>query len=206
MLINLLSNATKFTPDEGNIRIEGWNESHMESIDIKGTVGVGEGKVKVESSGDCTLKVPRKLELISLDFVNGAASISNIASSLAISGVRGTANVASSEVPEEVIWTVSMVSGDINMSIPEDASCSISAHSLSGGEISCSAPLKDEERSRTQFKGVLNDGTAKITLSTVKGNISLELVKIRVVKDEDEDAEEEKDSEEKEDTHEDQTE
>ena len=180
---------------KGDISIQGWEEARLEYGDLKGNVELDEGVVRIESSGDCSLKVPRNAALISLKFVSSNASISDVAASLTVSGVKGKANIASAGVPEGATLSISMVSGDIDMSIPEDASFSISAQSLSGGEISCDLPLQDEERTRTQLSGILNDGTAEIVLNTVKGNISISLTEVDAAKDEDEIVEDEYDPE-----------
>ena len=73
--------------------------------------------------------------------------------------------------------SVSLVRGDIDVSIPADSSCSISATSMSGGEISSDLPLQEEEKTRNKLSGVLNDGTASISLNTVRGNISVSQTK-----------------------------
>lgn len=164
---------------KGNINVQGWDEPRLDYREVKGTVSTGHGdgvvNVKVESSGDCLLKVPREMSSLSLNFVNGEATVSDIASSLSVSGVRGKVDINNPKMPEESQITISMVSGDIDVAIAEDSSCSIFASSLSSGEISCELPLQEEERTRNQFKGILGDGAADVALSTVKGNISISL-------------------------------
>jgi len=161
---------------KGNVTIHGWERSYIEYADMRGTIDQREGVVRIEASGDYSLKVPRATPKISLDFVNGNVALFDVASSVKISGVKGEIGVVSAEVPEDGTLDISLVVGDINLSIPGNSSCSISATSLAGGEITCDLPLLEEERTRTQLSGVLNDGTARILLNTTKGRISVSQV------------------------------
>lgn len=158
---------------KGNITIHGWERSHMEYADMRGSIEQQEDVLKLETSGDYSLKIPRGTPKITMNFVNGNVAVFDVASSLEITGVNGKIDVVSAEVPNDAALDISLVGGDINLTIPADSSCSISATSMSGGEIECDLPLQEEQRTRTQLNGILNDGTAEIKLSTVKGKISI---------------------------------
>jgi hypothetical protein len=161
---------------KGNVTVHGWERSYIDYADMHGSIQQHrEGIVRIEANGDYSLKVPRAAK-ITLNFVNSNMALFDVASSLKISGVRGRVDVVSAEVPDDGTLDVSLVSGDIDLSIPGDSSCSISATSLSGGEIVCDLPLQEEERTRTQLSGVLNDGTARILLNTTRGKISVNQV------------------------------
>lgn len=179
---------------KGDVAVHVWDRAYVDYSEVKGTVGVGSGggftNVKIEASGDYSLRVPRNVSSISLNFVNGTASVFGIASSLKISGVNGNASVVAEAIPEGAELDVSLVKGNIDMSIPADASCSIFAASMSAGDISCDLPLQEEERTRNQLSGVLNDRTARISLNTVKGDISIGQVKAEQINGDDETAEE----------------
>jgi hypothetical protein len=161
---------------KGNITIHGWERPYIEYANTHGKLRSREGTVVIEASGDYSLKVPRGTPKISLNFVKGNVAVFDVASSLEITGVKDKVDVVSAEVPDGGTLDISLVVGDINLSIPGDSSCSISATSLSGGEITCDLPLQGEERTRTQLSGVLNNGTAKILLNTTKGEISVSQV------------------------------
>jgi len=158
---------------KGNVTIRGWERPYIEYTDMRGTIDQREGVVRIETSGDYSLKVPRGTPKISLKFVKGNVAVFDVASSLKINGVKDKVDVVSVKVPEDGTVDISLVVGDINLSIPGDSSCSISATSMSGGEIRCNLPLQEEQRTRTQLSGVLNDGAARILLNTTKGNISV---------------------------------
>jgi hypothetical protein len=183
MRVEALPPETEVTIEhlKGNITVHAWENSYLDYSEVKGTVGVGQDgdvtHVKIDASGDYSLGVPRDVSRISLNFVNGSASMSGIASSLRISGVNGDTSIVAAGIPEEAELSVSLVKGNVDVSIPGDSACIISASSLSGGEISCDLPLENEERTRTQLRGVLNDGTARVILNTVKGDISIGAVK-----------------------------
>ncbi|MFC1719380.1 hypothetical protein ACFL6S_37365, partial [Candidatus Poribacteria bacterium] len=100
---------------KGNVDIHAWERDYVDYSEVKGTVGVGEGggstQVKVEASGDYSLRIPRNVSRISLNFVNGNASIFGVASSLKVSGVNGNANIVAAGVPEDSELAVSLVRG-----------------------------------------------------------------------------------------------
>jgi len=156
----------------GNITINGWEQPNIEYTDIRGTLNQEGNTVKITASGDYTLRVPRQTPRISLNFVNGNASVSDVASSLKVSGVNGKVDVVSAEVPGDGAIDVSLVKGDISLSIPGDSSCRISAAILGGGDINCKDLSVEEAVSeRNHFSGVMNEGTAAVKLNTIKGNI-----------------------------------
>ena len=172
-----LSPGTEVTIEhlKGDITLHAWERPYIEYAHMRGNIEQRAGVVRLETTGDYSLNIPREVSNITLNFVKGSVSLSDVASSLKITGVKGRIDVLSAEVPNDGTLDISLVKGDINVRIPGDSSCSISA-SLIGGEITCDLPLQEEERTRTQLSGVLNDGTAKITLNAVKGKISVSQV------------------------------
>ena len=156
---------------KGNVTVHGWERSYIEYADTHGKLRAHGGVVRLEATGDYSLKIPRGTPTVTLNFVNGNMSVYGVASALKISGVNGKIDVISAEVPRDGALDISLVDGDISLTIPDDSSCSISATSLSGGEIACELVLQEVERTLTQLNGVLNDGTAKINLNTMKGQI-----------------------------------
>jgi len=179
---------------KGNVDVHIWDHGYVDYSEVKGTVEVGSGggftNVKIEASGDYSLRVPRNVSSISLNFVNGNASVTGVGSPLKISGVNGNASIVAKAIPAGAELDVSLVKGNIDMGIPGDSSCSISAKSMSGGDISCDLPLQEEERTRNQLSGVLNDRTARILLNTVRGDISIGQVKAEEINGDGETAEE----------------
>jgi hypothetical protein len=165
---------------KGNIAVNGWEMPYIEYTDMQGnalppgrvTVDQREGVVRLNTTGDYSVEVPGFAPKIAMKFVNGDVAVSNVTSSLEITGVKGEISVISARVPDDGTLGLSLVTGNISLTIPGDSSCSISATSLSG-EIACDLPLQDEERSRTQLSGALKDGNAKITLKTTRGDISI---------------------------------
>lgn len=165
---------------KGNIAVSFWDMPYIEYTDMQGnilppgrvTVDQREGVVRLNTTGDYSVKVPGFVPKIAMKFVNGDVAVSNVTSSLEANGVKGEISVISAQVPDDGILSLSLVTGNISLTIPGDSSCSISATSLSG-EIACDLPLQDEERTRTQLSGALKDGNAKITLKTAKGHISI---------------------------------
>lgn len=158
---------------KGNIAIHGWEHSYIEYANMRGNIIRSEGVVRFETTGDYSLRIPGGTRVITLNFVDGNVTVFDVASSLKITGVNGKVDVVSAEVPDDGTLDISLVNGDIDLTIPNDSSCEISAASLSGEEIVCDLPLREEERTRTQLGGVLNDGRAKIILSAAKGKISI---------------------------------
>ena len=165
---------------KGNIAVSGWEMPYIEYTDMQGNalppgrvkVDQREGVVRLNTTGDYSVKVPGFVPKIALKFVNGDVAVSNVTSSLEITGVKGEISVIITQVPDDGTLALSLVTGNVSLTIPGDSSCSISATSLSG-EIACDLPLQDEERTRTQLSGALKDGNAKITLKTAKGDISI---------------------------------
>ena len=161
---------------KGNVTIHGWEQPYVECSDMRGDMQEQEGVVKINATGDYSLKIPRESPNVTLSFVSGDLAVFDVASSLKISGVKGQVDVVSSKVPDDGTLDISLVKGQVNLSIPGDSSCNISATNQGGGEIKCDLELHDEERTRNQLSGVLNDGKAKIALSVVKGEVSINRV------------------------------
>jgi hypothetical protein len=159
---------------KGDITIHGWEKNHIEYDNIRGSIEQNEGNIRIETSGNYSLKIPKGTPKLYLDFVNGNMSIFDVISSLKISGVNGNVNIVSAGLPEGSELDISLVNGNIELSMPLESSFTLSASG--SGEITSEIPLDEEERTRSQLKGKLKDGAAKIILGTMKGNISLKPV------------------------------
>ena len=156
---------------KGNIDIQGWDQDKIDYTISNGTAKQGDGSVSFETTGNLSLKIPKNTK-INMNFVNGNVSVIDMASSLKISGVTGKVNTEI-RIPDDASIEISLLTGDISLKIPQDSSCNISAAITGRGDILCDLPLQDEVRDRSQLKGTLRDGSAKVSLNTINGNISI---------------------------------
>ncbi len=157
---------------KGDITIRGWENQYIEHTDMRGTIEQSEGTVTIKATGNFSLNVPRTTPKLSLNFVNGNVEVLNIAASLEISGVNGKIDVTSEEALDDGTMNISLVHGDIGLTISADSSLSLHAASLNG-DVTCDLPLQDEEKNPNRISGVLNDGAANIALNTVRGSVSI---------------------------------
>lgn len=159
---------------KGNITIHGWERPYIEYTDMRGNITQHEGVIRFETSGDCSLKVPREAPRIALNFVNGDIAVFDISSSLKIAGVKGKVDAVMSKVPDDGALDISLVNGDISLTIPGDSSCTISARSLKDSDIAVSdLPIQRSAGEKKQLLGVMKDGKAYINLNTIRGKISI---------------------------------
>jgi hypothetical protein len=158
---------------KGNITIHGWENNYIEYENVRGGIDLKEGVMSIGTSGDCSFKIPRDTSSIALNFVNGNAGIFDIASSLRISGVKGNIDIVAAEVPDDVVMDISLVNGNINLTIPDDSSCSIHAETMSDEIFSSDLTFQRSVGDKNQLSAVMNDGKASINLKTVKGKISI---------------------------------
>lgn len=156
---------------KGNIIISGWEQDHI-GYNMEGNIKQDDNYVRFETNGEASFNIPESVFEINLNFVNGNVNISGIRSSLKISGVNGNVD-ADLLMPDDGPIEISLIVGDINLKIPKDSSCSLSAINSGGGEIICEIPLKEEERAKTRLSGIIGDGKIKVALSVMKGRIKI---------------------------------
>ncbi len=155
---------------KGDVSIKGWDQDYV-NYKISGSIKQDNNHVKFETNNTASFDIPDSVSEINLNFVKGNINISGIKSSLKISGVNGNIN-ADLLIPDDGKIEMSLVAGDINLKIPKDSSCSISAINFVG-EITCDLPLKKEERSKTKLSGTIGDGKIAIALNVTKGKIAI---------------------------------
>jgi len=177
----VFANKIKIEQLNGDITIQGWDNPHI-GHNAKVPIKQKEDTAIFDTRDDLWLEVPRSTSEIELNFVNGSVVVSGISSDLKISGVNGKIDVSMEKLNDNGIVEISMVTGNINLKIPKDSSCSINAATING-RVSSDLPFKEmglrettlEETEETQMNlnAILNDGTAKVLLNTVNGNISI---------------------------------
>jgi len=175
----LFANKIKIEHLSGDITIQGWDNPHI-GHNAKGFIRQKEDIAIFETNDELWLEVPRNTSEIELDFVNGSVVISGVSSDLKLSGVNGKIDVSMEKLSDNGIVEISMVTGNINLKIPKDSSCSINATTING-RISSDLPFKEmglkettSEETQMNLNAILNDGTAKVLLNTVNGNVSIE--------------------------------
>jgi DUF4097 and DUF4098 domain-containing protein YvlB len=174
----IFANKIKIEQLNGDITIQGWDNPHI-GHNAKVPVKQKEDTAIFETKDDLWLEVPRNTSEIELNFVNGSVVVSGVSSDLKLSGVNGKIDVSMENLSDNSLIKLSTVSGDISFKIPKDSSCTIDAGTING-RISHNLPLIEKgtirtvlEETQTNLSGILNDGTAKVLLNTVNGNISL---------------------------------
>lgn len=156
---------------KGDIIISGWEQDHI-GYHIEGNVKQDDDYIRFETNDKVEFNIPESVFEIDLNFVKSNVSISGIRSSLKISGVNGNVD-ADLLMPDDGPIEISLVAGDINLKIPKDSSCSLSAINSGGGEIICDISLKEEEKVKTRLSGIIGDGKTKVALSVIKGKITI---------------------------------
>lgn len=156
---------------KGDISIKGWDQDHID-YKINGSIKQDNDHVRFKTNDKAEFNIPKSVSEINIDFVKSNVIISGIRTSLKISGVNGKVD-ADLQLPEDEPIEISLVAGDINLKIPKDSSCSLSAINSGGGEIICEVPLKEEERTKTRLSGIIGDGNTKVALSLIKGRIEI---------------------------------
>jgi uncharacterized small protein (DUF1192 family) len=167
------ANKIRIRHINGDISVKGWDKPYI-GHRMQGTVNQKDDTVEFTTSGELSLDVPQGVSEAELSFINGSANITGIFSRLHVSGVNGRVDVTMEKLPDDGTVHISMVTGDINLKIPVDSSCTISAATSGGEGISCDLPIREDRKIQNQLKGVLNNGTAKVLLSIVQGSISIE--------------------------------
>lgn len=175
----VFANKIKIKQLNGNITIQGWDNSHI-GHSTKVPIKQKEDTAIFETKDDLWLEVPGSTSEIDLSFLNSNVVVSGVSSDLKISGVNGQMDVSIKKLNDNSLIKLTMVTGNINLKIPKNSSCTIDAGTING-EISHDLPLIEKgtirtvlEENQTNLSGVLNDGTAKVLLNTVNGNISIE--------------------------------
>lgn len=165
----------------GKISISVWDEPYI-YYKINGNCKIiaddeqiGKEAIAFEMNGDLSLNIPQRISEIELSFINGTVNINDYSSRLHISGVNGVINVSMGNLPDDGSISMSLVSGEIKLAISENSSCRIQA-TCTIGNINCDLPIQEEIRTQRELKGTLNDGTANILLSIVRGDISIEKI------------------------------
>ena len=168
---NIIANRIEIGHLNGDISMSGWNEEYI-GYSINSTVEQENDLVKFKTNGDFSLNIPKNVTDIKLKMVNGHVTIDDISANLSISGVSGKVNAKIGKLAENNLIKISFVNCNINLVIPENSFCTIEASTL-GGEVSTNLPIEEEIRMSNYIKGKLGDGTAKILLKTVGGDINI---------------------------------
>jgi hypothetical protein len=175
----VFANKIKVKQFNGNINIQSWDNPHI-GHNLKVPIKQKEDTAIFDTRDDLWLEVPRSTSEIDLSFLNSSVVVSGVSSDLKISGVNGKIDVSMEKLNDNSLIKLTMVTGNINLKIPKDSSCTINAGTING-RISHDLPLIEKgtirtvlEENQTNLSGVLNDGTAKVLLNTVNGNISIE--------------------------------
>lgn len=174
----IFANKIKIEHLNGDITIQGWDNPHI-GHSAKGFIKQEEDTAIFETNNELWLEVPRNTSEIELDLISGSVVISGVSSGLKLSSVNGKIDVSMEKLLDDRIVKISMVNGNISLKIPKDSSCTIDAGTING-KISHDLSLIEKGSKRTVFEemqtnlsGILNDGTAKVLLNTVNGNISV---------------------------------
>jgi hypothetical protein len=175
----VFANKIKIKQFDGNITIQGWDNPHI-GHNLKVPIKQKEDTAIFDTRDDLWLEVPQSTSEINLSFLNSSVVVSGVSSDLKISGVNGKIDVSMEKLNDNSLIKLTMVTGNINLKIPKDSSCTINAATISG-RISHDLPLIEKgttrtvlEENQTNLNGLLNDGMAKVLLNTVNGNISIE--------------------------------
>ncbi|MGB9597366.1 MAG: DUF4097 family beta strand repeat-containing protein, partial [Candidatus Poribacteria bacterium] len=168
---NIVANKIEINHLNGDISINSWGEKYI-GYSINGTVSQEDDIAKFKTNGDFSINIPENITDIKLKIVNGNIMIDDIFANLSMSAVSGEANIKMKKLIEDSFIEISFVNGDINLEIPADSSCTISAGTVNG-EVSTDLPIEEEKRMQNYIKGKLGGGTAKISLKVISGNINV---------------------------------
>lgn len=157
----------------GDLALEGGTglEARLESVSGDIEVSSCTGRVALQTvSGDAEVEVDTGG--VSAESVSGDLTITiDAAADLA---VRSTSGDITIEVKKKLTGrnTISSISGDIELSLPDDSGATIEAATTSG-DIDCDLELEDLRQRSRSLTGKLGNGEAAIVVTTTSGDISL---------------------------------
>lgn len=168
----------------GGLKIQG----HSGDISIEDVAGVLEINV---ASGDISV-VRAESSLCSIEAKSGDLHLKQVSGALTLRSATGDVNleackprtlsieVATGDVcadfvePISGVVNVRTVSGDCKLLVPDGSDCRVHLATLRG-DVKCGLELLDEVREAQSVAGRLGDGEGTLDVSTVKGDISLDL-------------------------------
>jgi hypothetical protein len=162
--------------------------SNSGDVSLRGLSGVCEvtmqnGDLSVEECDTPSLSIENKSGDILLKAVRGnvnartssgdVSAVACAAKTFAIESVSGDVNV---DISEPVTGTVNIrtVNGDAVLSVPDLCDCRVSLSTLRG-DVHCGVALEDEAKMEQRITGRLGQGTGRVDVSAINGDISLRL-------------------------------
>ncbi len=103
--------------------------------------------------------------------------LENVTGPLVLSTIAGDIDIICNSIADNTPFSINSISGDIDISIPENAKVNLEMRTISGGfysDFNFTETQKDLKRiGGSQLKYALNDGGSKFSIVTVSGNIYL---------------------------------
>ncbi|MBM3874655.1 MAG: DUF4097 domain-containing protein [Verrucomicrobia bacterium] len=125
--------------------------------------------VKVVNAGVITQGItgPANVEA-----VNGNLDLAGLTAGGRFKTVNGSIDATFSAVAARDDITIETVNGNVDLSLPADATFSLTARTINGG-MRCAFPLDKSKNSRTEVVGTVGSGGAAVTLKSVNGNLQV---------------------------------
>lgn len=109
---------------------------------------------------------------LTVESVNGDTCVGETKSSVSISGVNGNTTLS---LTEETTGFINMhtVNGDLKIKCPQSLETTITAKT-GNGSLSCDKTLKITKIKKNKIEGTSGDGSVKLKLKSVNGNVTIE--------------------------------
>jgi hypothetical protein len=187
-----LGGAVKLTSVSGDVQARelaggltvGTTSGEVELRDVAGRLDVStiSGDVRLSDGNVDGASVTTTSGEIQLRGVAGALDLSSISGDITVQDARdGRLTVSTTSGGLEYTGslarggtnTISSISGDVELRLPEDSSFSLDASTVSG-ELSSDFDLRDGQPSRRELSGTVGEGEITLKIETTSGNISVE--------------------------------